>query len=116
LRDQLLAQGIGIQLTSEARQLLAREGFDPALGARPLRRAIQRLIEDPLSEQLLAGEWLPGEVVLVVVDDGAINFVKGEPSAEMLVAAAPAQTPKATMPTRAGRTRKGGAAGGAAGA
>jgi ATP-dependent Clp protease ATP-binding subunit ClpC len=116
LRDQLLAQGVGIQLTAAARELLAREGFDPALGARPLRRAIQRLVEDPLSEQLLAGEWPAGQVVVVAVEDGAIVFQRGEPGEEALVASVPAAAPKATMPKRSGRTRKGGRADGAAGA
>ena len=116
LRDQLLVQGVGIQLTAESRELLAREGFDPALGARPLRRAIQRLIEDPLSEQLLAGEWSPGDVVTVDVADGAIVFRKGEMAEGVLTATTPDAAPRATMPTRAGRSRKGGSVGGAAGA
>ncbi|MBN2248679.1 MAG: ATP-dependent Clp protease ATP-binding subunit [Coriobacteriia bacterium] len=115
LRDQLLAQGIGIQLTPAARELLAREGFDPALGARPLRRAIQHLVEDPLSEQLLAGEWLPGEVVLVDLEDGAVVFRKSEGQVEE-AAPSVASGPKATMPTRSGRSRRGGVADGAAGA
>ena len=116
LRDQLLAQGVGIQLTAESRDFLAREGFDPALGARPLRRAIQRLVEDPLSEQLLAGEWSPGDVVTVDVADGAIVFRKGEPLEGVLTAAKPDAAPKATMPTRTGRSRKGGSVGGTTGA
>jgi ATP-dependent Clp protease ATP-binding subunit ClpC len=115
LRDQLLAQGLGITLTPGARELLAKEGFDPALGARPLRRAIQRLVEDPLSEQLLAGEWPPGEVVLVDVEDGNVVFRKGEAAESALVGPSPSEAPKATMPPRAGRVRKGGRSGGAAG-
>ncbi|TLM76300.1 MAG: ATP-dependent Clp protease ATP-binding subunit, partial [Actinobacteria bacterium] len=63
VREQLAARGIGIALTPEAREFLAREGFDPTMGARPLRRAIQRLVEDPLSEQILGGQWADGEVV-----------------------------------------------------
>jgi ATP-dependent Clp protease ATP-binding subunit ClpC len=120
LRDQLLGQGIGIQLTPSARELLAGEGFDPALGARPLRRAIQRLVEDPLSEQLLAGEWQPGEVVRVDVEDGAIVFSKGNPAdtpALTVSFPAPSKEPRATMPpARPGRSRSGGSADGAAGA
>ncbi|MBF4509757.1 MAG: ATP-dependent Clp protease ATP-binding subunit [Aeromicrobium sp.] len=120
LRDQLLGQGIGIQLTSSARELLAGEGFDPALGARPLRRAIQRLVEDPLSEQLLAGEWQPGEVVRVDVEDGAIVFSKGDPAdtpALTVSSPAPSKEPRATMPpARPSRSRSGGSADGAAGA
>ncbi len=120
LRDQLLAQGVGIQLTQEARALLARSGFDPAFGARPLRRAIQRMVEDPLSEQLLAGEWKPGEVVLVDVEENAVVFRKGDPSAAALSGASSApSTPasKPTMPRRSRRSAEGsGAATGGAGA
>ena len=50
LTTQLEGQGLGIELTQSAKELLARKGYDPQLGARPLRRAIQRLVEDPLSE------------------------------------------------------------------
>jgi len=117
LRDQLLGQGIGIQLTPEARELLAREGFDPTLGARPLRRAIQRLIEDPLSEQILAGEWSPGNVVLVDVDNGEVIFRKGEAGQDATAKPRKEGAPRATMPARGTRPRGGkGSAGGAAGA
>jgi ATP-dependent Clp protease ATP-binding subunit ClpC len=62
---QLEGQGIGIELTPAAKQLLADRGYDPTLGARPLRRAIQRLVEDPLSERLLYKEFRAGEIVIV---------------------------------------------------
>ncbi len=62
---QLEGQGIGIELTQAAKQLLAERGYDPTLGARPLRRAIQRLVEDPLSERLLCKEFRAGEIVIV---------------------------------------------------
>ncbi len=78
LRVQLGQQGFGITLTEDARKLLAQEGFDSTLGARPLRRAIQRLLEDPLSEQILAGNWLPGDVIEVFVEDDHAAFRKGE--------------------------------------
>jgi ATP-dependent Clp protease ATP-binding subunit ClpC len=63
--SQLESQGIGIELTQEAKQLLADRGYDPTLGARPLRRAIQRLVEDPLSEQLLYKSFRAGEIIVV---------------------------------------------------
>ena len=117
LRDQLLAQGIGIRLTDAARTELAGKGFDPTLGARPLRRALQRYVEDPLSEQLLAGEWLPGETVVVDVADGEIAFAKVQGVDEAEGPATVTASPKATMPPRASRARKGGGvADGAAGA
>ncbi len=74
LRDRLIAQGMSIELTPEARELIAKEGTDPVYGARPLRRAIQTLIEDPLSEELLGGSWKTGDIVLVGVADGKLTF------------------------------------------
>jgi ATP-dependent Clp protease ATP-binding subunit ClpC len=62
---QLQGQGLGIELTDAAKHLLAERGYDPSLGARPLRRAIQRLVEDPLSEKLLWKEFRAGQIVLV---------------------------------------------------
>src|SRR3954449_9880510 len=66
---QLEGQGLGLELTADAKFLLADRGYDPTLGARPLRRAIQRLVEDPLSERLLYKEFRAGEVVIVDVED-----------------------------------------------
>ena len=67
LATRMEAQDMRLQLTDEARELLADVGFDPVLGARPLRRAIQREIEDALSERILFGELQPGQVVTVGV-------------------------------------------------
>ncbi len=69
LQNQLEAQGIGLELTESAKVLLALRGYDPTLGARPLRRAIQRLVEDPLSERLLWKEYRAGETILVDAED-----------------------------------------------
>lgn len=55
-------------MTDDAKELLGRRGYDPQLGARPLRRAIQRLIEDPLSEKVLFKEFPAGSTILVTVD------------------------------------------------
>ncbi len=65
VRDQLKSQGIGLELTEAAKLLLAERGWDPGLGARPLRRAIQRFVEDPLSERLLWKQFRAGETVIV---------------------------------------------------
>ena len=62
---QLEAQGLGIELTDAAKTLLVDKGYDPTMGARPLRRAIQRLVEDPLSERLLYKQFRAGELVIV---------------------------------------------------
>ena len=67
LAKRMEAQDMKLQITDEARELLADRGFDPVLGARPLRRAIQREIEDALSERILFGDILPGQVVTVGV-------------------------------------------------
>ena len=67
LAKRMEAQDMRLQLTDDARELLADVGFDPVLGARPLRRAIQREIEDALSERILFGELQPGQVVTVGV-------------------------------------------------
>ena len=65
VRDQLESQDVGIELTDTAKDLLAEEGYDPSLGARPLRRAIQRLVEDPVSEKILWKEFGAGQTIVV---------------------------------------------------
>ncbi|MDQ3537383.1 MAG: ATP-dependent Clp protease ATP-binding subunit [Actinomycetota bacterium] len=65
LDERLKDRDMGIELTAEAKSLLAKKGYDPVLGARPLRRAIQREIEDALSEKILYGDLLAGQLVLV---------------------------------------------------
>jgi ATP-dependent Clp protease ATP-binding subunit ClpC len=72
--DQLKAKDIEIELTDAAKTLLAQKGYDQALGARPLRRTIQRLVEDPLAEKLLYKEFRAGETVIVDARDGGIVF------------------------------------------
>jgi ATP-dependent Clp protease ATP-binding subunit ClpC len=69
LTSQLEGQGLGIELTQSAKELLARKGYDPQLGARPLRRAIQRMIEDVLSEKILYKEFHAGEIIVVDTED-----------------------------------------------
>ena len=76
VRDRVAAQGMDLEVSEEAREFLAKEGFDRVMGARPLRRAIQRLVEDPFSEQILNGTFAEGDVIRVEVEDGKIIFVK----------------------------------------
>ena len=76
LRERLITQGMSIELTDAARDIVAKEGADPVYGARPLRRAIQTLIEDPLSEELLQGGWAAGDIVKVRAKDGRLVFDK----------------------------------------
>ena len=73
LDDRLKAKDMGIELTPAAKALLAKRGYDPLLGARPLRRTIQREIEDVLSEKILFGDVKPGEITLVDVVVGEEN-------------------------------------------
>ena len=82
IENQLHSQDVDIELTDEAKTLLAKIGYDPALGARPLRRAIQRHVEDPLSEKILWKEYESGDTILVDVEknehgDDIIGFRKG---------------------------------------
>ena len=79
LRERLIAQNMTINLTDDAYKLIAKEGTDAAYGARPLRRAIQRLLEDPLSEELLEGKWTSGSVIQAnISEDGeSLAFVPG---------------------------------------
>jgi ATP-dependent Clp protease ATP-binding subunit ClpC len=92
---QMRNKDMGLELTTDAKSLLAKKGYDPVLGARPLRRTIQREIEDSLSEKILFGELVPGQIVLVdsvpedpMVKDGPRKFsFRGElkPTATTLV-------------------------------
>jgi ATP-dependent Clp protease ATP-binding subunit ClpC len=94
VEGQLVGQGIGLELTPEAKQLLADKGYDPSLGARPLRRAIQRMIEDPMSERILFKEFNAGETVIVDAEGTEIVFrtVEGfEPPPVELAEAGPAE-------------------------
>ncbi|MDG1877327.1 MAG: ATP-dependent Clp protease ATP-binding subunit [Acidimicrobiales bacterium] len=66
--EQLAGQGMGLELSDAAKDHLSVKGYDPALGARPLRRAIQRMVEDPLSEKLLYKDFRAGEIIIVDVE------------------------------------------------
>jgi ATP-dependent Clp protease ATP-binding subunit ClpC len=70
LRDQLGAQGLGLELSAKAQQFLAEKGYDPELGARPLRRAIQQYVEDVLSEKILFKEFHAGQTIVVDAAEG----------------------------------------------
>jgi ATP-dependent Clp protease ATP-binding subunit ClpC len=86
LDDRLHAKDMGIELTPAAKDLLAERGYDPLLGARPLRRTIQREIEDSLSERILFGELKAGEIIVVDVEGEGAEAVftfKGAPKATL---------------------------------
>ncbi len=86
VQARLADSGIGLELTDAARAQVAREGYDPTYGARPLRRAIQRAIENPLAKAVLAGEYTRGDSVRVDVRDGALVFEKAESTREAIPA------------------------------
>lgn len=76
VKKLLEEQKIDLDTTEEAKELLAKEGYDPNFGARPLRRTIEKLIENPISEKILASEFKEGDCVLIEAKDGKIIFSK----------------------------------------
>jgi ATP-dependent Clp protease ATP-binding subunit ClpB len=82
LNERLAERGIALELTDGARELIAEAGWDPAYGARPLKRAIQRLLENPLALALLEGEVSDGDTVRAYAELGELRFTTGEASAE----------------------------------
>jgi ATP-dependent Clp protease ATP-binding subunit ClpB len=80
LRDRLSQRGLSLQITAAALDLLADEGYDPTYGARPLKRAIQRRLQDPIAMAILEGRFLDGDVVDVEVQDGELVIRGGGPA------------------------------------
>jgi ATP-dependent Clp protease ATP-binding subunit ClpC len=81
VRERLAEHGLNVQLTEAARKWLAQEGYDPAFGARPLQRALQKHVESPLSVKILQGEFSEGETVIVdYSDDEGLTFRRVEDS------------------------------------
>src|SRR5690606_14226087 len=79
LVGELRDRGVLVEFTDRAKEVLAEQGYDPQYGARPLRRAIQRLVENPLSEEMLKGRFQEGDTIVVDADaDGQIVFEKKE--------------------------------------
>ena len=78
LRERLAERGLGLELTDAAKELLAEVGWDPTYGARPLKRAIQRLVENPLALRLLEGEFADGDTIRVDAENGELTFERAE--------------------------------------
>lgn len=76
VRAQVVQQGMDLEISQEVKELLAKDGFDPTYGARPLRRAVQRLIEDPLSEEILLGRFSSGDTIRAEMEDDRVFFTK----------------------------------------
>jgi ATP-dependent Clp protease ATP-binding subunit ClpC len=87
VREQIAQHEVVIELTDAAKEMLVEKGYDPTMGARPLRRAIQRFIEDPLADFVLGAELMPGATILVDRREGedevAISVIAGEPRDEL---------------------------------
>jgi ATP-dependent Clp protease ATP-binding subunit ClpC len=88
LQKQMAEHGVSLVLTEDAKELLVEQGYDPTMGARPLRRAIQRLIEDPLADEVLAKSYGEGTTLIVDRDDDRMKLVRGEGEPEKVGAAA----------------------------
>src|ERR671936_27577 len=82
LRARLAERGLGLELTDAAKEVIAEAGWDPTYGARPLKRALQRLVENALALRLLEGEFADGDTVRVDASDGELVFEKAEAAAE----------------------------------
>ena len=100
LRDQMGEHAADISLTEEAKELLVEKGYDPTMGARPLRRAIQRYIEDPLADFVLGREITPGSTILVDKkrdsdDEVEITIIPGAPPEDMDKVTVPPEEPVA---------------------
>jgi ATP-dependent Clp protease ATP-binding subunit ClpC len=78
IQERLSEHGLQVELTEVAVDWLANEGFDPAFGARPLKRALQKHVESPLSISLLSGEFGSGDIVLVDIVEDKVVFKKKE--------------------------------------
>jgi ATP-dependent Clp protease ATP-binding subunit ClpC len=110
--DRLKDRDMSIELRPAAKDLLSQRGYDPVLGARPLRRTIQREIEDSLSEKILFGDLRPGQIVIVDVDgsgETAKFTFNGVPKPEVIpdapapeIASEPVDTHDSAVPSSAG--------------
>jgi ATP-dependent Clp protease ATP-binding subunit ClpA len=82
VRERLQERLIGIELTPAAKDWLVEEGFDAAFGARPLRRAIERYIENEIAKKVLSGEFADGDTVVVGAASGKLTFLKRRTSVQ----------------------------------
>jgi ATP-dependent Clp protease ATP-binding subunit ClpB len=76
LRERLTEMGYLLEISDAALEKIASSGFDPVYGARPLKRAIQQTIENPLAQQLLGGEYNPGDIVVIDANQQGLIFSK----------------------------------------
>ncbi len=81
LQQRLADRELALAVSNEVMDLLAEAGFDPVYGARPLKRAIQQRLENPLAEAILRGDFVPGDAISVVIESGDLAFAKTTPAA-----------------------------------
>jgi len=81
VRTRLADRGIAVELADEAKEFIVEKGFDPELGARPIKRTIERLVEDPLSEELLSGRFKDAQAIRIIVSEGHLEFLPAEEAA-----------------------------------
>jgi ATP-dependent Clp protease ATP-binding subunit ClpA len=81
VQDRVKEKGYHLTFSREVVEKMAQEGFDPVYGARPLRRAIQKRVEDSLASFLLEGSFVPGDEIRVILEDGEIRYRKEEKEA-----------------------------------
>jgi len=74
LQKRLAERKLGVEITEKAKSWLAKEGYDPVFGARPLRRALEKYVENPLSLKVLSGEFKEGDTIIVDVGDEGLTF------------------------------------------
>ena len=78
LRKRLAERDLSLEISDPMMDMICDAGFDPVYGARPLKRAIQQLLENPLAQQVLGGDFIPGDTILVNLDDGRVVFSTGK--------------------------------------
>jgi ATP-dependent Clp protease ATP-binding subunit ClpB len=88
LRERLAERRLELELTDAAKEAIAEAGWDPTYGARPLKRALQRMVENPLALRLLEGDFAEGDTIRVDARDGDLVFEKSEAAAAAAAAAA----------------------------
>jgi len=88
VRERLEERGVALDLSDAAREELVKEGYDPVYGARPLRRTIERRVENPLSKRIISGEFTEGSNIVVDYRDGEFTFAQGAVAAEPVTAVA----------------------------
>ena len=94
LQSRIKAQGMELVVTDEAKDFIAKDGYNPTYGARPLRRSIQRLLEDALAEEVLKGRFKEGDTILTVLENDVFRFDKAASTPKKEKAAKAEKTPK----------------------